>query len=143
MPLRPRALTARLAAFKPVLRESEIAAWTGLSSERWRQLADRFPDLPRTPGLRAARARRRLGEFAGRALSSGAWDPLWEGPEPPRGPAVAASGSFFCAAVSLPGGVALLPLNAGEAGKPYLAASASVAVRSPVNALSTASRRSD
>ena len=88
MPLRPRALTARLAAFKPVLRESEIAAWTGLSSERWRQLADRFPDLPRTPGLRAARARRRLGEFAGRALSSGAWDPLWEGPEPPRGPAV-------------------------------------------------------
>ncbi|HEY2798824.1 MAG TPA: hypothetical protein VGK26_13105 [Thermoanaerobaculia bacterium] len=88
MPLPPRALTARLAALRPVLRESEIAAWTGLSSERWRRLADRFPDLPRTPGPRAARARRRMGELAGLALSGGKWDPQWEGPEPPRGPAV-------------------------------------------------------
>ncbi len=88
MPLPPSALTARLAALKPVLRESEIAAWTGLSSQRWRQLAARFPGLPRMPGLRAARSRRRIGELAGRALAGGAWDPLWEGPEPPRGPAV-------------------------------------------------------
>jgi hypothetical protein len=88
MPASRRALTARLAAWKPVLRESEIAAWTGLSSEQWVQLAARFPDLPRTPGPRAARARRRMGELAGRALSGGRWDPRWEGPEPPRGPAV-------------------------------------------------------
>ncbi|HEY4231183.1 MAG TPA: hypothetical protein VGO79_13520 [Thermoanaerobaculia bacterium] len=88
MPVPRRALTARLAAWKPVLRESEIAAWTGLSSERWRQLAARFPDLPRTPGPRAARARRRMGELAGRALSGGEWDPLWEGSEPPRASAV-------------------------------------------------------
>jgi hypothetical protein len=88
MPAPRRALTARLAAWKPVLRESEVASWTGLSSEQWRQLAVEFPDLPRLPGPRAARARRRMGELAGRALAGGEWKPLWEGSEPPRGPAV-------------------------------------------------------
>jgi lauroyl/myristoyl acyltransferase len=29
-----------------------------------------------------------MGELAGRALSGGAWDPLWEGTEPPSEPAV-------------------------------------------------------
>ncbi len=88
MPAPRRVLTARLAALRPVLRESEIASWTGLSSEQWRQLAVEFPRLPRRPGLRAARARRRMGELAGRALAGGEWDPLWEGAEPPREPAV-------------------------------------------------------
>jgi hypothetical protein len=74
-----------------VLRERDVLAWTGLSSERWRELAAVFPELPRDPGPRAARARRRMAELAMRALSRGDWSPAWDGPEPPEGPAVYAT----------------------------------------------------
>jgi hypothetical protein len=84
----PNSLTARLAAWKPVLRERDVPAWTGLSSAQWRELAIRFPELPQPAGPRAARARRRMADLATRALSSGDWSPRWEGPDPPRGPAV-------------------------------------------------------
>lgn len=88
MALQPRALTARLGAWRPVLRERDVLAWTGLSSEQWRQLAGLFPRLPRDAGLRAARARRRMAQLSNRAFAGGVWEPAWEGPAPAGGPAV-------------------------------------------------------
>lgn len=83
-----RALTSRLSAWRPVFRERDVVAWTGLSSAKWRELAAAFPELPRDPGPRVARARRRMGELSSRALARGAWNPAWEGPEPPQENAV-------------------------------------------------------
>jgi hypothetical protein len=88
MALPARALTARLSAWRPVFRERDVVAWTGLSSAKWRELAVAFPELPRDPGPRVARARRRMAELASRALSQGNWRPAWEGPAPPREDAV-------------------------------------------------------
>lgn len=93
MSLEPRPLASRLrlAAWRPVLRQRDVAAWTGISSPRWRQLAEWHPELPRNPGPRAARARRRLAAYSMRALDGGPWNPLWEGPPLSDRPAVYAT----------------------------------------------------
>lgn len=86
-----RSAAARLGSWKPFVRERDVLAWTGISSAQWAALAQAYPRLPRNPGARAARARRRLGAFATRALSSGVWTPEWEGGEPPEEPTVYAT----------------------------------------------------
>jgi hypothetical protein len=91
MSVEPRALASRVRAWRPVLREREVAAWTGLSSSQWQRLARLYPGLPRNPGLRAARARRRLSAFSMRALATGSWAPQWEGAALTGEPAVYAT----------------------------------------------------
>lgn len=56
-----------------------IAALTGISREKWRELAKAFPGLPRDPGPLAARARARLARLASRALATGRWAARREG----------------------------------------------------------------
>ena len=70
------------------MRERDVVALTGISSEAWRQLAQIHPDLGFDPGPRAARARRRLNGFAIRALATGVWRPLWTGSAPSSEPTV-------------------------------------------------------
>ena len=65
-----------------------MVARTGLSRERWRELARAFAELPADPGPLAAKARGRLARLASRALSSGRWNLRLEGDPPSERPCV-------------------------------------------------------
>ncbi len=65
-------------------RRDRVAALTGITAERWRDLTRTYTELPADPGPLAANSRAKLARLASRALSSGRWDLRLEG-EPPSG----------------------------------------------------------
>jgi len=71
---------------------ARVAALTGLSPERWRELARTYTLLPADPGPAAARARARLARLASRALSTGRWNLRLEGGPPSPEPCVYVTG---------------------------------------------------
>lgn len=81
-------VSSGVATWRPIVRERDVVRWTGISSAAWRQLAESFPELPRDPGPRAARARVRLSAFSERALANGAWRAFWTGAAPSFEPTV-------------------------------------------------------
>lgn len=83
-----RALEAWLGRAVRGRREDRVAALTGLSRERWRDLARAYPGLPEDPGPLVAKARARLSRLAARALASGRWNLRLEGDPPTPQPCV-------------------------------------------------------
>jgi hypothetical protein len=87
-----RALSPWLPRLPRRMRAARVLALTGISEERWRELAGVYASLPEDPGLDAARQRARLAHLASRALSSGRWDVLLEGTPPESGSCLYATG---------------------------------------------------
>lgn len=69
-------------------RGDRVAELTGLSAERWRELARTYTQLPADPGPAAAKARAKLARRASRALSSGTWSLRLQGEPPSPAPCV-------------------------------------------------------
>ena len=86
------ALSPRLPALSARARELRVRSLTGVSPERWRQLASIFPGLPEDPGWPAARRRRELRRRAARALASGRWNLRLDGSAPEPAPCVYVTG---------------------------------------------------
>lgn len=69
--------------------DARIEEITGLTRERWRDVARALPALGPDPAVRAARARLRLGSLVGRATAGA--DPFWNG-APGHAPVVFVTG---------------------------------------------------
>jgi hypothetical protein len=87
-----RAVAPWLPALSPRARAERVRALTGVSRDRWQRLAAIYSGLPEDPGPLAARQRRDLGRRASRALGSGRWNLLLDGPAPDPAPCVYVTG---------------------------------------------------
>ena len=86
-----RALAPWLSRSRRSDREDPVVERTGLSRERWRELAASYPDLPADPGRLVEKARARLERLSSRALSSGRWNLRLEGDPPSERPCIYAT----------------------------------------------------
>jgi hypothetical protein len=102
-----------------VLASRRVLGLTGIGVEKWREVAEAFPGLPRNPGPLAARQRALLARLASRSLASGRWTDQLDGDPPCEEPTVYVSahiGSLqalrYCLrALGVPVGNLLGPLN--------------------------------